>query len=118
MKDSMYLKIVNMIHRHRSWVDALVPKNEATLMSRSGVELIPVRRKTMTLVAIRPRSVYPKGHVWNIPEDRLDKSVRMLKNDKRFASRWKSENPSCEDVGAIVLHATNGFLDINLDKFD
>ena len=79
---------------------------------------MPVLRKTMTLVAVRPRSVYPKGHVWNIPEDRLDKAVRMLKKDKGFASRWKSEYPSREDIGAIVLHATIGFLDIDLDKFD
>lgn len=94
------------------------PEKRSHIDGAVRVELMPVLRKTMTLVAVRPRSVYPKGHVWNIPEDRLDKAVRMLKKDKRFASRWKSENPSREDVGAIVLHATNGFLDIDLDKFD
>lgn len=118
MKDSMYLKLVKMIHMHRTWVDALVPKDESTLMARSGVELMPIRRKVMTLVAVRPRSVYPKGHVWNIPEDRLDKAVRALRRDRHFAARWKNGNPTREDVDAIVLHASNGFLNIDLDKFD
>ncbi len=118
MKDSMYLKLVKMIHMHRTWVDAIVPKDESTLMARSGVELMPIRRKVMTLVAVRPRSVYPKGHVWNIPEDRLDKAVRALRRDRHFAARWKNGNPTREDVDAIVLHASNGFLNIYLDKFD
>lgn len=118
MKDSEYMTLVNMIHRHRSWVDALIPKEDSTLMARSGLELMPVRRKVMTLVAVRSRSVYPKGHVWNIAEDRLDKAVRALRRDKCFAARWKSGNPTREDVDAIVLKATNGLLNIDLDKYD
>ncbi len=118
MKDSEYMTLVNMIHRHHSWVDALIPKDDVTLMARTGVELMPVRRKVMTLVAVRSRSVYLKGHVWNIPEDRLDKALRTLRRDRNFSARWKSGNPTREDVDAIVLKATNGFLNIDLDKYD
>ena len=118
MKDSQYTHLVNLIHLHRTWVDAFLPKEDATLMARSGTELVHVRRKVMTLVAVRPRSVYPKGHVWNIPEDRLDRAVRSLKRDSRFAGRWKREELTCADAGAIVRHATNGLLDIDLDEYD
>lgn len=118
MKDSQYRTLVTMIHRHRSWVDAFIPKDDAVLMARSGTELMQVRRKVMTLVAVRPRSVYPKGHVWNIPEDRLDRAVRTLRRDKCFAARWKAGNPTREDVDAIVLKATNGLLNVDLDKYD
>ncbi len=114
MKDSHYNKLVDIIHRHRSWVDVLRPKEDATLVARSGVELMAVRRRVMTLVALKPRSVYPKGHVWNIPEERLDRAVRAMKRNCAFTERWKREELSVSDAEALVLRASNNFLSLNL----
>ncbi|MCM1312835.1 MAG: hypothetical protein NC252_08080 [Roseburia sp.] len=116
MKDSHYNKLVDIIHRHRSWVDVLRPKEDATLVARSGVDLMTVRRRVMTLVALRPRSVYPKGHVWNIPEERLDRAVRAMKRNRTFTERWKREELSVSDAEALVLRASNNFLSLNLQE--
>jgi len=114
MKDSLFYKLVDIIHRHRSWVDVLRPKEDATLVARSGVELMPVRRKVMTLVAVKSRSVYSKGHVWNIPEERLDRAARAMKRDRAFSERWKQGELSASDAEALVLRASNNFLNLNL----
>ena len=117
MKETMYTKLVSIVHEHRSWVAVLDSTRERTMMAQSGVELKPVRRKVLTLVATRPRGVYPKGHVWDIPEDKLDRAVRSLKQrDKYFADRWKKETLTVGDAEFLIKHASNGFLSLNLNE--
>jgi hypothetical protein len=117
MKDLMYQKLAKVIHEHRSWVDVHSTDDTITLMARSGLDLKPVRRRVMTLVATRPHSVYSRGHVWEIPEDRIERAVRSLKQkDKRFVLRWKQGEISVEDAEYIIEHASNGFLNLNLFK--
>ncbi len=84
-------------------------------MARFGLALKPVRRRVLTLVATRQRGLYPKGHVWNIPEDKLDRAVRSLKQrDKNFCERWKQETLTVKDAEYLIRHASNGFLILNL----
>jgi hypothetical protein len=117
MKESMFAKLVEVVHDYRSWVAVLDYKRTITLMARCGLELKPVRRRVLTLVATRPRGLYPKGHVWDIPEDKLDRAVRSLKQrDKKFADRWKHEKLTVEDAESLIRHATNGFLILNLNE--
>jgi hypothetical protein len=117
MKESMFAKLVEVVHDYRSWVAVLDYKRTITLMARCGLELKPVRRRVLTLVATRPRGLYHKGHVWDIPEDKLDRAVRSLKQrDKKFAARWKKDNLIVEDAEYLIHHASNGFLTLNLNE--
>ena len=116
MKEVMYTKLVNLIHKHRSWVTILDSKRDCTLMARSGTELRPVRRRVLSLVATKPHSVYPRGHVWDITEERLDRAVRSLRRDAKFVERWKREVLLMEDAEHLIRHATNGFLNLELEE--
>jgi hypothetical protein len=117
MKETLFAQLVHVIHDHRSWVAVVDYKRTATLMARCGLDLKPVRRRVLTLVATRSCGLYPKGHVWDIPEDKLDRAVRSLKQrDKKFAARWMQETLTVEDAEFLIHHASNGFLTLNLYK--
>jgi hypothetical protein len=117
MNTLMYNKLAEIIHNHRSWIAVHDTTGTSTLMARSGVELKPVRRRVLTLVATRSQSVYHKGHVWEIPEDKIERAVRSLKQrDKRFAARWKQDKLTIDDAEYIIHHASNGFLTLNLTE--
>jgi hypothetical protein len=113
----MYKQLAEVIHNHRSWIAVHDIMGTATMVARSGVELKPVRRRVLTLVATRSQGVYSKGHVWNIPEDKIERAVRSLKQrDKKFADRWKHEKLTVDDAESLIHHATNGFLILNLNE--
>jgi hypothetical protein len=117
MNAPMYHKLATLIHEHRTWIAVHDTTGTSTLMARSGLELKPVRRRVLTLVATRAKGVYPRGHVWEIPEDKIERAVRSLKQrDKRFAARWKCGALIVDDAEYIIHHASNGFLTLNLDK--
>jgi hypothetical protein len=108
-------KLAKIIQEHRSWISVLETDNTVSLMSRSGVELKPVRRRVLSLVSTSKQGVYPRGHVWDLPDDKLDKAVRSLKQkDKSFVTRWKLNEITPADVEYIIRHASNGFLILNL----
>jgi hypothetical protein len=55
--------------------------------------------------------------VWEIPEDKIERAVRSLKQrDKRFAARWKQDKLTIDDAEYIIHHASNGFLTLNLTE--
>jgi hypothetical protein len=116
MKETMYSKLVNLIHKHRTWVTILDSKRECMLMARSGTELRPVRRRVLSLVATKPRGVYERGHVWDITEDRLDRAIRSMRRDHKFVERWKRDILLVEDAERIIRHASNGFLNLELEE--
>jgi hypothetical protein len=116
MKETMYSKLVNLIHKHRTWVTILDSKRECMLMARSGTELRPVRRRVLSLVATKPRGVYERGHVWDITEDRLDRAIRSMRRDHKFVERWKRDVLLVDDAERIIRHASNGFLNLELKE--
>jgi hypothetical protein len=118
MRTAMFDKLVEIIQDYHTWVVVHATNDTATLLARSGTELKPVRRRVLTLVAIRARGVYERGHVWEIPEDRIQRAVRSLKQrDKRFAARWRQSEITRADAEYIIHHASNGFLNLDLDEY-
>lgn len=81
MKESIYRKLVSVIHDYRTWIDVLDADRESTFSVQKGGELHPVHCRVLYLVAKVPNSVYPKGHVLSIPEYKLDSAVRSLKRN-------------------------------------
>lgn len=75
MKESVYRKLVSIIHDYRTWIDVLDADRESTFSVRKGGELHPVRCRVLYLVAKVPNSVYSKGHVLSIPEYKLDSAA-------------------------------------------
>lgn len=115
MKESVYRKLVSIIHDYRTWIDVLDADRESTFSVRKGGELHSVRCRVLYLVAKVPNSVYPKGHVLSIPEYKLDSAVRSLKRNPDFRSRYQSEALLYTDVEDIVRIASNHFIKLELE---
>jgi len=112
MKESVYRKLVSIIHDYRTWIDVLDADRESTFSVRKGGELHPVRCRVLYLVAKVPNSVYSKGHVLSIPEYKLDSAVRSLKRNPDF---YQSETLLYTDVEDIVRIASNHFIKLELE---
>lgn len=115
MKESLYRKLVSIIHDYRTWMDVLDADRESTFSVQKGGELHPVRCRVLYLVAKIPNSVYPKGHVLGIPEYKLDSAVRRLKRNPDFRLRYQSEELLYTDVEDIVCIASNHFINLELE---
>lgn len=115
MKESVYRKLVSIIHDYRTWIDVLDADRESTFSVRKGGELHPVRCWVLYLVAKVPNSVYSKGHVLSIPEYKLDSAVRSLKRNPDFRLRYQSETLLYTDVEDIVRIASNHFIKLELE---
>ena len=107
MKESIYRKLVSVIHDYRTWIDVLDADRESTFSVQKGGELHPVHCRVLYLVAKVPNSVYPKGHVLSIPEYKLDSAD--------FKSRYQSEALLYTDVEDIVRIASNHFIKLELE---
>lgn len=84
MKESIYRKLVSVIHDYRTWIDVLDADKESTFSVQKGGELHPVHCRVLYLVAKVPNSVYPKGHVLSIPEYKLDNCRAFIETQSRF----------------------------------
>ena len=99
MKETAYNRLVETIRARHTWITVLQADREHSLMVRVGRELHGVRCRVLTLVALRGRGPYSRGHVWDIPEYNLDKAVRSLKRDSRFRGGCvKSKNQVFFDI--------------------
>lgn len=116
MKETAYNRLVETIRARHTWITVLQADRERSLMVRVGRELHGVRCRVLTLVALRGRGPYSRGHVWDIPEYNLDKAVRSLKRDSRFRERWNKDAATADDISEIINRASYGF--IRLELFD
>lgn len=61
MKESVYRKLVSIIHDYRTWIDVLDADRESTFSVQKGGELHPVRCRVLYLVAKVPTVCIPKA---------------------------------------------------------
>ena len=85
MKESVYRKLVSIIHDYRTWIDVLDADRESTFSVRKGGELHPVRCRV------------------------------LLKRNPDFRLRYQSETLLYTDVEDIVRIASNHFIKLELE---
>ena len=115
MKDTLYRQLASVVHEYRTWVDVLDTEREGSFMILSGGSLQPVRCRMLSLFAKRTHATYPKGHVWNIPEYRLDRAVNSLKRKPAFKERYNSGKLSIQDAEDIILLASDKLISLELE---
>ena len=115
MKDTLYRQLATTIHECRTWVDVLDTDREGNFMLRSGGDLHPFRCRVLSLIAKIHHGVYPKGHVWDIPEYRLDRAVNSLKRRPGFKERCKSGTLSMQDAEDIIRLASHKLINLELE---
>ena len=115
MKEVLYRQLAATIHECRTWVDVLDTDRECNFMLHSGGGLHPVRCRVLSLVARTAHGAYPKGHVWDIPEYRLDRAVNSLK--RRPASRNAAGlgTLSMQDAEDIIHLASHKLINLELE---
>lgn len=111
----MYRQLTTLIHEHRTWIDVLDSVHEGTFMIQAGGDLHPIHCRVLELVVTVYNGVYPRGHVWSIPEYKLDKAVYSLKRDVAFSSRYGSGTITIKDAETIIRHASHKFIDLELE---
>lgn len=115
MKEVLYRQLAATIHEFRTWVDVLDTDREGNFMLLSGGSLYPIRCRVLSLVAKIPHGTYPKGHVWNIPEYRLDRAVNSLKRRPGFKERCRLGTLSMQDAEDIIRHASDRLISLELE---
>lgn len=115
MKELLYRRLAATIHEFRTWVDVLDTDRTGIFMQSSGGGLHPVRCRVLSLVAKAPHGVYPKGHVWDIPEYRLDRAVSSFKRHPGFRERYRSGTLSMQDAEDIIRHASHRLIELELE---
>lgn len=115
MKETLYRQLAFTIHEFRTWVDVLDTDREGNFMLLSGGGLHPVRCRVLSLVAKIPHGTYPKGHVWDIPEYRLDRAVNSLKRRPGFKERYNAGTLSMQDVEDIIRLASHKLIYLELE---
>lgn len=115
MKETMYRQLISLIHEHRTWIDVIDSVHEGTFMIQAGGDLHPIRCRVLELVSVVYNGVYSRGHVWSIPEYKLDNAVYSLKRDIAFKSRYSSGAIVMKDAEAIIRHASHKFIDLELE---
>lgn len=102
MKEVLYRQLAATIHECRTWVDVLDTDRTGNFMLHSGGGLHPIRCRVLSLVARTAHGAYPKGHVWDIPEYRLDRAVNSLKRRPGFKERCQLGTLSMQDAEDII----------------
>lgn len=115
MKDHLYKQLAAIIHECRTWVDVLDTERMGNFMLMSSGDLHPVRCRVLSLVAKIPRGAYHKGHVWDIPEYRLDRAVNSLKRRPGFKDRCRLGTLSMEDAEDIIRLASHKLINLELE---
>ncbi len=115
MKENLYKQLAITIHEFRTWVDVLDTDREGNFMLLSGGGLHPVRCRVLSLVAKIPHGAYPKGHVWDIPEYRLDRAVNSLKRHPGFKERYHAGILSMQDAEDIIRLASHKLINLELE---
>lgn len=77
--------------------------------------LHPVRCRVLSLVAKVSHGAYPKGHVWDIPEYRLDRAVNSLKRRPGFKERCRLGTLSMQDAEDIIYLASHKLIRLELE---
>lgn len=110
MRETLYMEIVRLLHRHRTWLEVvdykLVRKHTVV---RSG-KMTEFLCRVLVVKSIYPRPMYKKGTIWQIAEYDLDKAVKQLRTEKGFQQRAGGGKLTLKDVEQIIKIATHGIL--------
>lgn len=115
MKEVLYRQLAATINECRTWVDVLDTDRESNFMLHSGGGLHPVRCRVLSLVAKVSHGAYSKGHVWDIPEYRLDRAVNSLKWCPGFKERCRLGTLSMQDAEDIIYLASHKLIRLELE---
>lgn len=116
MKEALYTELAQLIRRHHTWCTVVDTDSEAMFSQQINGELLFVRCRQLTLAALQSRGIYSKGHTWNIPMPRLDKSLSYLKQrNPSFKKRCKDGQLTMEDAEDIIAHASYNLIQLELE---
>lgn len=106
-----------LIRKYRSWMDVLdTDKSESFCFMVNGT-MQKCHQRVLRLITKWPNNNYQRGQVLCIPEHELDKAIRRLSFNKDFARRIQSCQPTAQDVEAIILKASSGYLALELEIY-
>ena len=108
-----------LIERYRTWITVQGIYRDDWFLFVSGGLLKRYANPVFNLIVKWPRGNKVRGQVIGISEYEMDRAIRKLSNaDTRFARRIRCLEPTPEDVEAIVLEASWGYVQLELEVYD
>ena len=101
MKETLYMKIIHLLDRHRTWLEI--------------ESIATVRNHTIVVKAIHHHFPYTRGQVWQIAEYDMEQAIKSLRTtDGAFRQRIIKGELTLEDVERIISTATHGVVQPDL----
>jgi len=109
--------MVEMINYGRTWIIAeLNPVRRPYLMLIDG-NIALCYSPSLDLRVVVPQNGYKRKQKWTVPEIILEKTARKIKaEDGKFWLRLTSGKMTYEDIERLILGATYGLVDLNLEE--
>ena len=119
MNRVLWKKMAILIDRYRTWITVQGIYRDDWFLFVSGGLLKRYANPVFNLIVKWPRGNKVRGQVIGISEYEMDRVIRKLSNaDTGFARRIRCLEPTPEDVEAIVLEASWGYVQLELEVYD
>lgn len=111
MKEALYMKIIHLLDRHRTWleIESISTVRYHTII-RNG-RMTDILTRVLVVKAIHHYFPYLRGQIWQIAEYDMEQAVRSLRaTDGAFRKRVVKGKLVLEDVERIISTATHGIV--------
>ncbi len=117
MRQALLEAVAQSIAVHSRWARVASLRQWQRYLTREDGQVHETVCRCMTLEARRSHRHYRAGQRWQIPEPDLDRALSgMRARDEGFRQRCLRLMPTPEDVETLILGATNGVIDLEMDS--
>ena len=120
MRSDLFCQLARVINENYGWIRVSQAKTYAVRSIRIRCRIYPIASRTLVLRAAFSHRQYPKGSVWQVAENDLDRAVaqyRKLSPDFKARLQNKEETRhvlTADDAEQIIRLATHGLLNLEL----
>ena len=119
MRHAIYERMVETIKNHRMGIGAECSNRLCPDLTQLDGIIRTGHYDAIVLTAYRPDYGYKVGQQWIVPESKLIRSVRELKEeDEEFDNRLRTDTLTLDDIERIIKQATFGLVNLNLDEYE
>lgn len=118
MREALYMTIVHILDRHRTWLEIVNIDTVRTHAVIKNGRMTGIPCRMLAVKAFYNHFPYVKGQVWQIAEYDLEHAVKNLRaKDGAFRNRIVKDRLTAEDVERVISAATHGIVHPCLSSF-
>lgn len=111
MKETLYMKIIHLLDRHRTWLEIVSINTVRKHTVIKNGRMTDILCRVLVVKAVHHHFPYTRGHVWQIAEYDMEQAIKSLRRaDEAFRQRAAKGELTLEDVERIISTATHGVV--------